>query len=1020
MRALPSLSSLLFSSALLLLFAGGDGCQESLALGPAGGPELLYDTAAGDELPAGELEARERMATTPIAITGAVWDELGRPLAGAVVELDEGNVATDATGIFHVTDLLRVNRLVRFSAPGYRDALRAVHLSRSVEVTEVRLAPVVLVERAPDRARFSFAGDTAFGRRFLDSDGSTPRGLVPPDDPAALISTAAPEPGTRGALQYVRPLLLEPDVAVVNLETPVTAAPDTPHLTKPFAFFTLPESLPALQWAGVDYVSLGNNHVYDYLEAGLEDTVAALDASGLPHSGAGPDPQTAFTPHDLTVAGTDYSLLSMTSIAGRQHELTYVAESDATGTKGGAADLTDTSRVHQAIADARARGRLPIAQLHQGSEYVEEHSPFVLGRIDDIVSAGAGLIVSHHPHVLGGFGWHDGVLAAYGLGNFAFDQDRLETMIGLMAHVDFEQGEVVSTTGIPLYLEDYRPRPIAGRLAERMVRRVARLSPGTRVGSENGTARVHRRGIPWATLERQLATTVDVPASGWATIDLRRLLEPGESLVGGHLDAPGATVRAGQDLLLFGDIEDYDVDAVHLEAERWDLSADSRFTCVDGALDAAALCSVRSSSNRSASTISLRNRVRLEGDATDEPNKDVSLLARLRGRNAGPVRIRTQYRASAGGRDFGEEAAIEHPGGSFPWQALAVDLDIPADEVPGSSTANARAIRLFIDHEPPPSGGDGLLQIDDVALVSWGPPQPADGFALDAPTEREFLRIEAAPGRHSVDLRLQRSHRGLTCTPDATTLCIGSRFRLQTTWQDFDGGTGVGRARPLTNDTGAFWFFDPDNLEIVVKVLDGTSVNGSSWVFFGALSDAAFQLVVTDLWSGRVRVYRNPARALASRGDTEAFAGTVVEAPSLGKAPSASPVGAATDRLLLGEGRFELSLSWKDFTAATGTARAVSLTDDTGYFWFFDGDNVEVVAKILDGRPINGHFWLFFGSLTNVEYTLTVVDRVTGATREYVNPLGRFSSQSDVQAFADSSASDTLRGSPHGSPLSEQ
>jgi hypothetical protein len=72
---------------------------------------------------------------------------------------------------------------------------------------------------------------------------------------------------------------------------------------------------------------------------------------------------------------------------------------------------------------------------------------------------------------------------------------------------------------------------------------------------------------------------------------------------------------------------------------------------------------------------------------------------------------------------------------------------------------------------------------------------------------------------------------------------------------------------------------------------------------------------------------------------------------------------------------------------------------DTGYFWFFNPDNVEVVLKVLDGRPVNGKFWVFYGALSTVEYTLTVTDTETGQVRTFTNPAGRLASVAETSAF---------------------
>jgi hypothetical protein len=74
-------------------------------------------------------------------------------------------------------------------------------------------------------------------------------------------------------------------------------------------------------------------------------------------------------------------------------------------------------------------------------------------------------------------------------------------------------------------------------------------------------------------------------------------------------------------------------------------------------------------------------------------------------------------------------------------------------------------------------------------------------------------------------------------------------------------------------------------------------------------------------------------------------------------------------------------------------------TADTGFFWFFDPANLELAVKVLDGTAVNGHFWVFFGALTDVRYIVTVFDTRTGAVRNYSNPQGQLCGQADVAAF---------------------
>jgi len=253
------------------------------------------------------------------------------------------------------------------------------------------------------------------------------------------------------------------------------------------------------------------------------------------------------------------------------------------------------------------------------------------------------------------------------------------------------------------------------------------------------------------------------------------------------------------------------------------------------------------------------------------------------------------------------------------------------------------------------------------------------------------------------------------CSPGETRLCLaGNRFQVEVAWKDFQGHTGVGHAVPLTADTGYYWFFADSNVELVVKVLDARSLNQAFWVFYGALSTVEYRITVTDTQTGLTRRYVNPSGNLASVGDTHGFGPLGAFDTKAAVAPASPPplVSASTDaraatgscvpgaqRLCMNGGRFAVTAAWKDFSGHTGPGTAVALTGDTGYFWFFSPTNVEVVTKVLDGRGLNGKFWLFYGALSNVEYTLTVTDTQTGAVKTYKNPLGQFGSVGDTGAF---------------------
>ncbi len=110
------------------------------------------------------------------------------------------------------------------------------------------------------------------------------------------------------------------------------------------------------------------------------------------------------------------------------------------------------------------------------------------------------------------------------------------------------------------------------------------------------------------------------------------------------------------------------------------------------------------------------------------------------------------------------------------------------------------------------------------------------------------------------------------CLAGPETLCLlGGRFAVTATWATATG-TGAAQAVALTGDTGYLWFFNPANVETVVKVLDGCALGGHVWVFAGGLTNVAVTLTVTDSQTGAMKVYQNPqGKPFAPIQDTAAF-----------------------------------------------------------------------------------------------------------------------------------------------------
>jgi hypothetical protein len=106
--------------------------------------------------------------------------------------------------------------------------------------------------------------------------------------------------------------------------------------------------------------------------------------------------------------------------------------------------------------------------------------------------------------------------------------------------------------------------------------------------------------------------------------------------------------------------------------------------------------------------------------------------------------------------------------------------------------------------------------------------------------------------------------------------------------------------------------------------------------------------------------------------------------------------------LCLNNARFQVRaiFSAPSLGITNAPAQAVPLTGDTGYFWFFSANNVEITLKVVDGRTFNNFFWAFYAALSDVAYTITITDMDTGAVKTYSNPQGSLASVADVTAFS--------------------
>ena len=139
----------------------------------------------------------------------------------------------------------------------------------------------------------------------------------------------------------------------------------------------------------------------------------------------------------------------------------------------------------------------------------------------------------------------------------------------------------------------------------------------------------------------------------------------------------------------------------------------------------------------------------------------------------------------------------------------------------------------------------------------------------------EKSSVVAGRRRRHRPRRRRRRRRTALCEPDADTFCaLNGDFKIEVTWEKKNGETGVGRVVPsaTSDNTGIFYFFDDQNWELLLKVLDGCTINHHFWVFGGAATNVKYQIRVTDLVTDDVWIYDNPqGQSSEAITDTSAF-----------------------------------------------------------------------------------------------------------------------------------------------------
>lgn len=242
--------------------------------------------------------------------------------------------------------------------------------------------------------------------------------------------------------------LKDKDLSIANLECPLTASDKTifkdgPHIK------ANPAAVRMAKECEMDVLTLGNNHILDFGEEGLFETIRTLEDNGIAHVGAGRNIDEARKPLIREIKGVRIAFLSFC-------ETEFNIGSKM---KAGCAPI-EIHEISIAINKAKEKERadIVIVLLHCGSEHYPLPSPRIKKQCRAIADSGAAAVICHHSHAAEGFEIYENVPILYGLGNFIFGIFKNPRRIrrgraGIMAKVDFNRSGAVRLEVLPYFYD---------------------------------------------------------------------------------------------------------------------------------------------------------------------------------------------------------------------------------------------------------------------------------------------------------------------------------------------------------------------------------------------------------------------------------------------------------------------------------------------------------------------------------------------------------------------------------------
>ena len=242
----------------------------------------------------------------------------------------------------------------------------------------------------------------------------------------------------------VRELIKSADYSIFNLETSVSLRGKD---TKPsgYGFRSEPSTLEGLKNAGIDMVSLANNHVMDYGRDAFSDTITSLNEYGIKHIGAGENLRDASKVIYEEINGVKVGFLAASEILGYE-------SNKATDEKSGVYYLNrkDLSDIKLIIKNAKNECDVLILVAHWDREYYDEPKSETVNMAHELIDSGVDIIIGHHPHVLQGIEYYNDGIIYYSTGNFNFLIRNENASQSALFEIEFNKKEILSSKVYPI------------------------------------------------------------------------------------------------------------------------------------------------------------------------------------------------------------------------------------------------------------------------------------------------------------------------------------------------------------------------------------------------------------------------------------------------------------------------------------------------------------------------------------------------------------------------------------------